>query len=1047
VTEIAVQNFKVRCVTAYGPQSMEKTEKKVKFWAKLGQEVEDAMLTNRGFILQMDSNSHLGDSIIKGDPCKLDQNGVHFLNFLQKYPHLQLVNSMPITEGLITRKRVTVNHTEISVIDFFVVCEKIVPFLEKLVIDENKEHCLTSYYTKKGSRVVKDSDHNTMILELTLNFTLKFPRTEIFKIKNTENQMNFKKLTSEDNKLSRCFSLDGDIEMESKEFIKVFSRKFSQSFPKVRISNKSKPSPHSNLIMRRDNLKQQLKSCGISERDDLEEQLNELEEKICSLVEEENMRKFIQDFGPILNAESSEKNNSIWKVKRKVFSKHVTEQPSAKFDPSGRLVTDPEELKRVMSNHFTQRLRNRPIITGMEELKNLKEELCEMRLEYVRGLPFETWTMEDLDKTLASLKKNKSKDPYGIISELLRPEMIGRDLKEALLLMLNQIKIQMKIPSPLTKVNIIPIYKGKGDRRLLENQRGIFIANKFKEVLLKIIYNEEYDVIDNNMSDSNIGARRKMNIRNHIFIINSIINESIQKRSPCDVIISDYRQCFDGLWTHEVSNDLFDNGVDNRNLGLIHEANKRHKVTVKTSVGETEEETVTDTVLQGETIAPLACSSHVDYIGKECVQEGKYLYMYRESVGVPPLTLIDDSIAVAKCGVETLELNEYLNAKSNLKKLQYSEDKCMRMHVGKKKDECVPLKINSWKVSNVKNLETSKYEICDEIGEKFQLKEAENTTYLGDVISFDAKNTKNIRKRKEKGYIIMNQIKKILEDGFYGKYYFQAAILLRESLFLNSILLNSEVWMNLKEKDLKELSVVDNALLRLIWNCASYVSVPMMFLELGILPLTFIVMKRRVMFLHYLLQQKEETLLFKCFEAQWSDKLPGDWAGKVEEDLRQMGLKLTLQQIKSMSKHKFKELIKSKIENLALKYLLKEKNKQSKCCSIKFDKLQIQDYLKSDILTTSNKQLLFQLRTASFPVFANIKFMVDDTRCPCCYLKEDTLSHQLECSIIHSGTKQICNTNVHIEDVFSPCVEDQTKITLLFEQSIKRRKIVMKHMK
>ena len=99
--------------------------------------------------------------------------------------------------------------------------------------------------------------------------------------------------------------------------------------------------------------------------------------------------------------------------------------------------------------------------------------------------------------------------------------------------------------------------------------------------------------------------------------------------------------------------------------------------------------------------------------------------------------------------------------------------------------------------------------------------------------------------------------------------------------------------------------------------------------------------------------------MFKCFEAQWSDKLPGDWAGKVEEDLRQMGLKLTLQQIKSMSKHKFKELIKSKIENLALKYLLKEKNKQSKCCSIKFDKLQIQDYLKSDILTTSNKQLLF----------------------------------------------------------------------------------------
>ena len=166
---------------------------------------------------------------------------------------------------------------------------------------------------------------------------------------------------------------------------------------------------------------------------------------------------------------------------------------------------------------------------------------------------------------------------------------------------------------------------------------------------MKLIYKEEYDVIDENMSDSNIGGRRNMNIRNHIFIINSIINESIQRKSPVDIIISDYRQCFDGLWSHEVTNDMFENGVRNRNLVLIHEANKKHRVSVKTPVGETKEETVKETVLQGETIAPLACSSHVDFIGKECIKKEKYLFKYRE--------------AVAKCGVETLELNEYLNTK------------------------------------------------------------------------------------------------------------------------------------------------------------------------------------------------------------------------------------------------------------------------------------------------------------------------------------------------------------------------------------------------
>ena len=47
-----------------------------------------------------------------------------------------------------------------------------------------------------------------------------------------------------------------------------------------------------------------------------------------------------------------------------------------------------------------------------------------------------------------------------------------------------------------------------------------------------------------------------------------------------------------------------------------------------------------------------------------CIAEGKYLYMYREKVGVPPLTLIDDCIGTAKCGIESIELNEFLNIKT-----------------------------------------------------------------------------------------------------------------------------------------------------------------------------------------------------------------------------------------------------------------------------------------------------------------------------------------------------------------------------------------------
>ena len=158
----------------------------------MAQEAEDALHNNCCVLLQMDGNLHLSNAVIKGDPCQLDQNGKYFINFLNIYPHLKLVNSMPVTEGLITRSRVTVNKVENSIIDFFVVCDKLAPFIEKLVIDEKKDVCLTNYSNKKGQIKVKDSDHHTMILDLNIKFPQITNRHEIFNVKSIKNQKAFK---------------------------------------------------------------------------------------------------------------------------------------------------------------------------------------------------------------------------------------------------------------------------------------------------------------------------------------------------------------------------------------------------------------------------------------------------------------------------------------------------------------------------------------------------------------------------------------------------------------------------------------------------------------------------------------------------------------------------------------------------------------------------------------------------------------------------------------------------------------------------------------
>ena len=76
-------------------------------------------------------------------------------------------------------------------------------------------------------------------------------------------------------------------------------------------------------------------------------------------------------------------------------------------------------------------------------------------------------------------------------------------------------------------------------------------------------------------------------------------------------------------------------------------------------------------------------------------------------------------------------------------------------------------------------------------------------TYLEDVISNDGRNTKNINSRIGKGLGKMNERMNMLEKVSLGHAYFQIALLLRESIFLNSILTNADIWYGLEKSDIK----------------------------------------------------------------------------------------------------------------------------------------------------------------------------------------------------------------------------------------------------
>ena len=128
---------------------------------------------------------------------------------------------------------------------------------------------------------------------------------------------------------------------------------------------------------------------------------------------------------------------------------------------------------------------------------------------------------------------------------------------------------------------------------------------------------------------------------------------------------------------------------------------------------------------------------------------------------------MDDLNGIAKCGDESRSLNRYLVTQIEMKKLRFhtadknGKSKCVKMHIGKPNIFCPTLKVHG--------------SIMPEVTEEL---------YLGDMISSDGKNTKNVRNRVSKGLGIVSQIFNILENTCFGPHYFKIAMLLRESMLV-----------------------------------------------------------------------------------------------------------------------------------------------------------------------------------------------------------------------------------------------------------------------
>ena len=91
------------------------------------------------------------------------------------------------------------------------------------------------------------------------------------------------------------------------------------------------------------------------------------------------------------------------------------------------------------------------------------------------------------------------------------------------------------------------------------------------------------------MSDSNIGARKGRNVKDHLFLIYGIINSVVNGSEPSiDIQIYDLEKAFDALWLEDCMIDAYNtlpSGARDDKLAVLYESNAENLVAVNTAVG------------------------------------------------------------------------------------------------------------------------------------------------------------------------------------------------------------------------------------------------------------------------------------------------------------------------------------------------------------------------------------------------------------------------------------------------------------------------------
>ena len=207
--------------------------------------------------------------------------------------------------------------------------------------------------------------------------------------------------------------------------------------------------------------------------------------------------------------------------------------------------------------------------------------LFSLSLSLSLSLSHQIPTIEELTEII--LRKKNGKSTPDLKNEILkRPGKIMIDTIYPLVLTIWK---EENTPENWNIGSITSIWKGKGDKEDLNNQRGITTSSSIGTIIDSLIDNRISYAVP--FTQAQAGGQKGASTCDHLFLLRAIFDIAKKKKSPTFITFYDVSKAYDNIDNNDMLNIMWEKGLRGKSWRILRNLNQNLKAKINTRYGPT----------------------------------------------------------------------------------------------------------------------------------------------------------------------------------------------------------------------------------------------------------------------------------------------------------------------------------------------------------------------------------------------------------------------------------------------------------------------------